>query len=76
MTFKDKDEAVQRLEFSAALKNSSTEEAWNDHEERLAQHFQSILDLDNDLEELKQKETSAFSPMTDLGKKSKCTGRQ
>ena len=39
-----------------------------DHEERLARHFQSILDLDNDFEEHKQKEASAFSPLTDLGK--------
>ena len=66
MTLKDKDGAVQRIAFSAALKDSSTEKAWNDHEERLAQQFQSILDLNN--EELKQKEASAFSPMTDFGK--------
>ena len=55
------------MAFSAALKNSSTEKAWKYHEERLAQHFQSILDLDNDFEELRQNEASAFSPMTDLG---------
>ena len=68
MTLKDKDGAVHLLAFSAALRNSSNENSWNDHEERLAQHFQSILDLDNDFEELKQKEASAFSPITDLGK--------
>ena len=68
MTLEDKDGTVQKMAFSAALKYSSTEKAWNDHEERLAQHFQSILDLDNDFEELKQKEASAFSPMTDLAK--------
>ena len=66
MTLKDKDGTVQKIEFSTALKLSSTEKAWNDHEEQLAQHFQNILDLDNDFEELKQKQASAFSPMTDL----------
>ena len=68
MTLKDKDGTVQRMAFSAALKKSSTEKAWNDHEERLAQYFQNILDLDTDFEELKQKQASAFSRMTDLGK--------
>ena len=68
MTLKDKDRAVQMMAFSPALKNSSTEKAWNEHEERLAQHFKSILDLDDDFEELKQKEASAFSPMMDLEK--------
>ena len=68
MTFKDKDGAVRRMALIAALKNSSTKKAWNDHQERIAQHFQSILDLGNDFEELKQKEASAFSPMTDLGR--------
>ena len=68
MTLEDKEGTVQKMAFSAALKNSSTEKAWNDHEERLAQHFQSILDLDNDFEELQQKEASDFSPMTDLAK--------
>ena len=68
MTLKYQDGAVQRMAFSAALRNPSTEKAWNGHEERLAQHFQSILDLDNDFEELKQKVASALSPMTDLGK--------
>ena len=68
MILEDKDGTVQKMAFSAALKNSSTEKAWNDHEKRLAQHFQSILDLDNDFEELKQKEASAFSPMTYLAK--------
>ena len=68
MTLKDKNGAVQRMDFSAAIKKSSTEKVWNDHEERLAQLFQSILDLDNDFEELKQKEASAYYPMTDLGK--------
>ena len=68
MTLKDKDRAVQMLAFSTALGNSSNKKAWNAHEERLAQHFQSILELDNDFEEIKQKEASAFSPMTDLGK--------
>ena len=62
MTLEDKNGAVQRMAFSSALKNSSTEKVWNDHEERLAQHFQSMMDLDNDFEEVKQKETSAFSP--------------
>ena len=52
MTLEDKDGTVQMLAFSAALRNSSNEKAWNDHEERLAQHFQSILDLANDFEEL------------------------
>ena len=66
MTLEDKDGTVQKMAFSAALKNSSSEKAWNDHEERLVQHFQSILDLDNDFEEIKQKEAIAFSPMTDL----------
>ena len=66
LTLKDKDGTIQRLPFSEALKNFSTEKAWNDHEE--PQRFQSILDLDNDFEEFKQKEASAFSPMTDLGK--------
>ena len=56
------------MAISAALKNCSTEKAWNDHEERLAQHFQSILDLDKNFEELKQKEASSFSSMTGLGK--------
>ena len=75
MTLKDKNGAVQKMAFSATLKNSSTEKAWNNHEERLAQHFQSILDLDNDFKEIKQKEASAFSPMTDLGKAClKCIG--
>ena len=68
MTFRDKNGAVQRMAFSAAVKNSSSEMAWNDHEERLAQRFQSILNPENDFEELKQKEACAFSPMTDLGK--------
>ena len=68
ITLKYEDGTVQRMAFSAALKNSLTEKAWNDHEQRLAQHFQSVLDLDNDFEELKQKEASAFSPMTDLVK--------
>ena len=68
MTLEDKDGTVQKMAFSAALKKSSTKKARNDHEERLAQHFQSILDLDNDFEELKQKEANAFSPMTDLAK--------
>ena len=68
MTLKDKDGTVQRIAFSTTLKKSSTEKAWNDHEERSAQYFQNILDLDTDFEELKQKEASAFSPMTDLGK--------
>ena len=68
MTLKDKDGTVQKMAFSLALKHASTEKAWNDREGRLAQHFQSILDLDNDFEELKQKEASAFSPITDLGK--------
>ena len=67
LTLKDKNGAVQRMAFSAALKKFSTEKAWNDHEERLAQHFQSILDLDKDSEELKQKEANAFSLMLDLG---------
>ena len=67
MTSKDKDGTVQRMAFSAVRKNSSTGKALNDHEERLARHFQSILDLDNYFEELKQKEASVFSAMTDLG---------
>ena len=58
MTLEDKDGTVQKMAFSAALEKSSTEKAWNDHEERLAQHFQSIMDLDNDFEELKQKEAN------------------
>ena len=60
MTLKDKDGTVQRMAFSAALKNSSTEKAWNDHEEQLAQHFQSILDLDNDFEELNKRKQVLF----------------
>ena len=36
MIMEDKDGTVQKMAFSAALKNSSTEKAWNDHEKRLA----------------------------------------
>ena len=67
-TLNDKNGTVQKMAFSLALQKSSTEKAWNDHEELLAQHFQSILDLDNDFEELKQKESNSFSPITGLGK--------
>ena len=39
MDLKDKDGAVQRMVFPAALNNLSNEKVWNDHEEQLAQLF-------------------------------------
>ena len=67
MSFYDKSGTLQRKAFVSGIKNSSTEKAWNDHEDRFAAHYKKIISLDQEFKELKENETKQFS-LAYLGK--------
>ena len=52
----EKGGTIQRVSFSEVIKNSSALKAWNDHEDRFADHFKSMKKLCEDFEQLKEKE--------------------
>ena len=61
MSFYDKSGTLQRKAFVSGIKNSSTEKAWNDHEDRFAAHYKNIISFDQEFKELKENETKQFS---------------
>ena len=59
--------STQRMSFSEGLKNSSALKAWNDHEDRFAEHYRSLINLDSDFEKIKEKQQEYSNSRQVLG---------